>query len=36
LAHLSEFGFFASALTALEPGEEPNLTPQIYLPVVAR
>ena len=36
LTHLSEFGLFASAPTALEPGEEPNLTPQIYLPVVAR
>ena len=36
LAHLSEFGLFASAPTALEPGEEPNLTPRIYLPVVAR
>ncbi len=36
LTHLSKFGLFASAPTALEPGGEPNLTPQIYLPVVAR
>ena len=34
----SEVSFTLTAVkpTALEPGEEPTLTPQIYLPVVTR
>ena len=36
LTHLSEFGFFASAPTALEPGEEPAQWVACYLPLIAQ
>ena len=36
IMHLSQFALFAAAPTDLDPGEEPAVTPRLFLPAVSR